>query len=542
MLNLQQVKEHLPAFLIEAGMLLSCLVIFQVVGYSAHWINAPVPDARLLPIGAVTVALAIAFAELTLQLDRRIATFDDVVRLSLVVLIPIGIVIVANALLPHSFRPFKPIVPIFAAPVATAGIVLYRFIAGRRSAGRADTADAGAGHEAAALTDGPLPWPLEGRASPIALRAELRWIVLATGVSLGATVAVALVWLLELPFAPQKFCCDAAIYMAMAQDPSRPEPAPFSSRVLTPWIVHAIGTNPAATYHVVSLICLAATGPLMYLVARRLGVTRQMALLSMAALLLSRGWTFYLYDPWLSDPAAFPLIAAAFLAIVSGRAWLMAPILVVLAGTRELFVTIALPAYAWQAQRYVDIRVGIRVLLQMLPALVGYELLITHINSTGALGFGHLSIDLLRLMYEIRLAHNAGFWIANTFALSLGIWWLLAIPSWRDPRIRRLAWWLVPVFLQLLIGSDWSRYAFYAFPVVMPAAALALDRMPHKAPVLALIGVQCLLPWLDLNHPSLDRPGLSLPVTIVLMAVTAIVLFVEYRPTLRLLQVQQHER
>ena len=522
MLNRQQVKEHLPAFLIEAGILLSCLVIFQVVGYRAHWIHAPIPDVRLLPLGAAIVAVAIGFAEIVLRLDRRIESFDDVVGLTLAVLIPVGIVVVANVLLSPGIRPFKPLVPVFAAPFASAGIVFYRFIAGRLSIGRPDTSDGGGSRrQPPALSDSSLVWPLETQAKRIALPAELRWLVLATAVSLGATASVALAWLLKAPFAPSRFCCDAAIYMAMAQDPSRAEPAPFSSRVLTPWIVHAIGTNPAATYHVVSLICLVATGPLMYLVARRLGVTRQMALLSMAALLLSRGWTFYLYDPWLSDPAAFPLIAAAFLAIVSGRAWLMAPMLIVLAGTRELFVAIAVPAYAWQAQRYVDIRVGIRVLLQVLPALVGYELLITHVNSTGGLGFGHLSIDQLRLMYEIRLSHNAGFWIANTFALSLGIWWLLAIPSWRHPRIRRLAWWLVPVFLELLIGSDWSRYAFYAFPVVMPAAALALDRLPHKAPVLALVGVQCLLPWLDLNQPSLDRPGLSLPVTVVLMARTA---------------------
>jgi hypothetical protein len=113
--------------------------------------------------------------------------------------------------------------------------------------------------------------------------------------------------------------------------------------------------------------------------------------------------------------------------------------------------------------------------------------------------------------------------------LSFGCWWVLAVPSLGDDRIRRLLWWLIPVFGQFLFGGDWGRFALYAFPVVIPAAALTLQRLRPgaRAVILAILGLQLLTPLLDMapaERMRLNSPGPSVPVTAALMAVTAVVL------------------
>jgi hypothetical protein len=103
------------------------------------------------------------------------------------------------------------------------------------------------------------------------------------------------------------------------------------------------------------------------------------------------------------------------------------------------------------------------------------------------------------------------------------------VPSLWDERVRPLLWWLVPVFGQVVFGGDWGRFLLYAFPVVVPAAALTLQRLRPRvrAVVLPLLGLQLLTPLLDrvpADRMRLNQPGPSVPVTAALMAVTAAVL------------------
>jgi len=113
--------------------------------------------------------------------------------------------------------------------------------------------------------------------------------------------------------------------------------------------------------------------------------------------------------------------------------------------------------------------------------------------------------------------------------LSFGCWWVLAVPSLGDGRIRPLLWWLVPVFGQFVFGGDWGRFVLYAFPVVIPAAALTLQRLRPRvrAVVLAILGLQLLTPLLDIapaERMRLNSPGPTVPVTAALMAATVVVL------------------
>jgi hypothetical protein len=79
----------------------------------------------------------------------------------------------------------------------------------------------------------------------------------------------------------------------------------------------------------------------------------------------------------------------------------------------------------------------------------------------------------------------------------------------------------------VLIGWDWGRYATYAFPVVMVAGAWTIQQQRRYRPLLlALVAVQAVVPVADFvaGRPSLDGPGPSLPISLLLMLVTGVVL------------------
>jgi hypothetical protein len=376
-------------------------------------------------------------------------------------------------------------------------------------------------------------------------------------VAAGLALALTGFWRLVSPLASGPLCCDAANYLRMAADPGEPAIRPHSSRVLVPWLTHLLGGG-RATYHAITLACLAGALVLTYLLARRLGAGHGWSLLAMAGLGCSRGWVFYLYDPYLSDPAAFLLLAGTFLALVRARpTWLVAPLLVLTAGARELFAGTALPIYAWlrrgagsrsrapaarrcrypfarvkeARRRYVtgsllDRRAALRTAALLAPAVVAYALVLVLAPSLPPADYQRPPATVLAGILAKRVQQDGALWFGSAFAMSLGAWWPLAATAARAEPVRRLAWWLVPVLGNCLIGWDWSRYATYAFPVVMPAAALALARAPRRPLLLAAVAVQALLPLADLaaGRPTLNPPGPSLPLSLLLIAVVAVAL------------------
>jgi hypothetical protein len=341
------------------------------------------------------------------------------------------------------------------------------------------------------------------------------------------SVLLTVFWLAVSPLARQPVCCDAGEYLRLARDPGTPVIRPYSARVLPPWLVHALGGDVATTFHAVSLVCLAITGLLVYLLARQLGVEHRYSLLAVAALLCSRGWVFFFYDPYLSDPAAFPLLTAAFLVLVYGRGrWPLAPLLVLLAATREQFVGFALPMYFWLRQRRLDWRALSETVGLLLPALVVFAAVVTWAPSLPTTQMS----QPIGLGYTIhrRMQQDGWLWFGSAFGMSLGVWWPLAAASLRVDRFRRLSWWLIPVFADLLLGWDWSRYVLYAFPVVMPAGAWTIARhQRHRPLLLGLVALQAVLPVADFatGKLALNDPGPSLPITLLLILATIGVLF-----------------
>lgn len=344
-------------------------------------------------------------------------------------------------------------------------------------------------------------------------------------------LVVTAIWRKVLPLS--KPVGDAVQYLKMAKDPSQAVLTPYAYRILLPRLTYLIGGVPRMTFDRISLVCMVATGPAVYALTRRLGAVHWAALLAMVGLLSTRAWTYYLYNPWLTDPAAMLLVAAGFLALVSGGAWLLAPISVVFAGVRELFIGLVAPAFGWLRVRFGIVRGALAAGLLMLPGLVVYQWIVSTAPSRGTRGYGQISWQTVVMVGRYVGARGGiGFFLVAAFTLSLGCWWLLAVASFRDPKIWRLLLWLVPVFGQFLLGGDWARFALYAFPVVIPAAALTLQRLRPlwRGIIVAVLGLQLLTPLLDMaaERMTLNRPGPAVRATVVLMALTAVALIAAY--------------
>jgi hypothetical protein len=352
-------------------------------------------------------------------------------------------------------------------------------------------------------------------------------------VALLVAVAVIAIWRKVLPLS-MPTCCDAKQYLMMAADPTRLVKSPYAHRILIPYLAHSIGGNPKLTFDRISLACMVGIGPLMYALTRRLGGVHWAALLAMVGLLSSHAAVYYLYNPWLTDPAAMLLVAAAFLAIVSGWVWLVAPISIIFAGVREMFIGLAAPTFGWMRSRLGTVRAALLAALVVLPGWLVYRWIVNTVPVKVIPG---------REGLKSQTVLGLGSWFADRggpvhlfvvmIMVSFGCWWVLAILSLWDHNIRRLLWWLIPVFAQFVFGGDWGRFALYAFPIIIPAAALTLQRLqpPLRAVILVILGFQLLTPLLDMapaERMRLNNPGPAMPATALLMAVMIVVLVAFY--------------
>lgn len=317
-------------------------------------------------------------------------------------------------------------------------------------------------------------------------------------VSVGVAIALTVGWLAVLPHV-RHTGGDTLDYLRMAADPKATGHTPFAFRGLTPWLAHALGGphHYSEAFRLITGSALASAGPAVYLICRRLGGEHRAALVGMAGLMSLPLWLFNLYQPYLIDGPAMALTAWSMTAVVYG--WMaVLPLLLVATGlARETVAALALPIYMWLRTRWVDLHTAVRVLLVVSPALLTTWAIRQPMQTRGWSSTTKLLEVGWQIMWRDRIATNPPWWIFDAFAGSLGIWWVLGFYGWRYGG--RLWWLLVPVFAQFTVGADWSRFALYAFPVVVPAAAIAIWRHPRRTVLLALVAVQSLMAFVDLG-------------------------------------------
>ncbi len=348
-------------------------------------------------------------------------------------------------------------------------------------------------------------------------------IVTAIGLSVGLTVG----WLLMLPHATVSGG-DTVFYLRMALEPKAPAETPYAFRVLTPWLAHQLGGNSYPGYdtsfRLITAAALAAAGPATYLIGRRLGGPHLAGLVGVAGLLSLPGWLFNIYQPYLIDPVAMALTAWCVTAVAYSWTRVLPLLLTGALLARETSSLLIVPLYLVLRRRWLDLRTAVQVLLLMGPALLAVWAVRQPQRLTGWPTVRELAIAGAKDVGWRLSTTNPAFWLLYAFAASLGIWWVFGWYGRRTPG--RLWWFLVPVFAQWALGADWSRYALYAFPVVVPAGAIAVWRHPARTVLLGLIGAQSLAALVDIadnGRLTLDQARPSVWITLGLAVVAAIV-------------------
>lgn len=352
-----------------------------------------------------------------------------------------------------------------------------------------------------------------------------REILIATALSL----AVMLGWVLIMPLVPWTTVGgDPVTYIAMAADPKAVHWAPLAFRVLEPWLANTLGGE---AYHLqamryLSWMAQAMTGPAVYLITRRFKGSHGAGLLAIIGMMSLPMWLFLVYVPYLVDGMAMLTMAWAMVALVNG--WIMVlPVALTFMGlARETVIGFTVPLYMWLRHRWVDLHTAFQVLLIAGPAIVVVWAIRQPMEFTGYQSTLGLMYAGLLVYVKRDVLPNPHWWVFYGTAGSLGIWWLLGIHGRRHGG--RLWWLLVPVFAQWLFGSDWARYAFYAFPVVIPAAAIAVWNHRKRNLLLGLVAAQSIAIVADLivrGRPAIYDLMPSTWVSAGLMIVTAAVLW-----------------
>jgi hypothetical protein len=363
------------------------------------------------------------------------------------------------------------------------------------------------------------------------------------GLATALSAALTLGWLAVMPVANARTSGgDTRWFLLMAGDPKAVSWAPSAFRGLEPWLAHAIGTLPkelglsSRSYHLIAFCVLTwlslwMAGPAAYLITRRLGGAHGAGMLGMGGLMCLPMWLFFIHQPYLVDAPAMALMAWTMVAVMHG--WMMVlPLMLVLTGlARETVVGFAVPIYMWLRHRWVDLSTAWQVAMMMAPAVVvtwavRQPMEHTGYQSTLGLMYAGLVKYVIPDLTGAREGLNAGYFLTYGFAGSLGIWWVLALAGRRHGG--RLWWLLVPVSAQWMFGSDYGRYALYAFPVVIAAGAMAVWEHPRRRLLFGLVVAQSLAIVADLvvvGHPAIYTWMPSLWISAGLMLVTAFVLW-----------------
>ncbi|HZM77414.1 MAG TPA: hypothetical protein VFC19_16900 [Candidatus Limnocylindrales bacterium] len=389
----------------------------------------------------------------------------------------------------------------------------------------------------AIIDDGPTPasdlsdpiqggrWQRWSRLFEQYIGCTVKEFAIACAVSLGVT----LVWVIIMPVvAPSQVGGDPVTYIAMAADPKGVHWSPLAFRVLEPWLAHELGGqfHYLEAFRYMSWAAQALIGPAVYLITRKFKGTHGAGILGIAGLMSLPMWLFLIYCPYLVDSFAMLTMAWTLVALIYGWLWVLPVLLVFMGLARETVIGFAVPIYMWMRSRWIDLPRAIQVACLIGPAVIVVWAIRQPMETTGY-------NTMLGLMYAglwVYVRRDFGgdpvFYLTYGVVASMGIWWLLAIVGRRH--VGRLWWLLVPVFAQWLFGSDWGRYALYAFPVVIPAAVIAVWSHPRRTLLLILIGLQSVAISADLilrGRPAIYDMMPSTWVSLGLMVLTALVIW-----------------
>jgi hypothetical protein len=268
---------------------------------------------------------------------------------------------------------------------------------------------------------------------------------------------------------------DGDIYRRMAEHPRTFSEAPFSFRVLTPFLVWVWPFASRTGFAVATVIGVAGTAALLSQYVRTFD-DQAAALRAVAYFGLTGGVLFVFVDPWLVDPPTMLLSMLTFLLVRRGHiGWASVTASAAVASHENalvMLIPLAVAHYFERGRRldprliaFVGLPILVYLLLRRTPLIYGYI----------PPSFPFRSFDYLRGQFDLRLRLDGGLGNAVLFTIagSFGATWVLAAFGLRGaPRFLRLTTLMVPLVLLLpVVAADWDRLVSTALPVVLPLAS-----------------------------------------------------------------------
>jgi hypothetical protein len=340
---------------------------------------------------------------------------------------------------------------------------------------------------------------------------------------------------------------DAQEYMELARAPLSPAMAPhapFKYRVLAPFLVWFLPTEPVVGFALLTLSALWATGVVFYYYLRELGFDSQGAVAGLVLFIVSPAIAYHITNVVLVDAVAYLFLVGALWAAARNDLFVFAVVLAVGVAAKAV-VLFALPIYALFRLRATGSWGFVRTLVAGLPAgavLLGLRLyygfggeLAARIQRGIAAQLEKLALSVFYLPYEVYSV--------------FGTLWLLALLCSRRIKSKFLQAGLLVAplaFLQPLIARDVARVLFIIFPIVIPAALSVFDGVSRRitvgvsalagaAAIAGIVGAFIVLPVLAGNVVSVSLPTLQFLALVAAVNELAviIVLFVARRRSVR---------
>jgi hypothetical protein len=311
---------------------------------------------------------------------------------------------------------------------------------------------------------------------------------------------------------------DGASYCAMSEGGT--VAAPFSHRVLVPWLAHLVpGLSPAVRFEVVDAVAIAAGALLLATLVSRLALRlgapaprASAAGMASAALFLLSPWTVHAsaWAPALTDPVANALLFGWMLAVLSiRRRWSVSALALAAAAVlaREASLPVILVAAA--ALLVVERR---HVLSAVAASGLATVLAGAYVDTRPSVPSSYSASAEISRNLSSHFAHAGGLlrlgWMV---VFAVGFVPLLPLLLRGAPPLQRASWRRPPAPLAVLLatalataalalvgGSDTSRLLFPGAVLVVGAALALVAAHPVPAPALwaaALATVALWQPW-----------------------------------------------
>jgi hypothetical protein len=280
---------------------------------------------------------------------------------------------------------------------------------------------------------------------------------------------------------------DGSIYREVAEDPGVFHQAPFSFRLLTPWLVRILPVSTRDGFVLATVLGVAGTAAILYLYVRTF--ERQAAALRAVVYFGLAGGVLLLFiDPWLVDASTMFLSMLTFLLVRRSHMWLAAVTATAAVVNHEYLLLVLVPlaiAYLAGNRRGIDARVVPFIALPILAyVLIRYTPLVYDSIPSYTAAW---DTENIVATYDLRLTLDGGLGNAVLFSTAAsfgGVWILAAVGFHGASRFMRATALLIPLVVILpVFATDWDRMLTFAFPVVLPLAA----RVPLRWWVLLLL-------------------------------------------------------